>query len=161
MAFQEYDEYGNLRIRNFSRFILQAISDNVNHALQNLSSQIEDYVMRPTENAREVSRQEVSRQEVSRQEVSRHNQRDSRHSEQMEYNYYISNSSYGFKPNHAEVSLYKNLKNKEDKSCPICFEEYKDSCVILKTKCQHLFHEECINKWKSINHSSPICRKNI
>jgi len=156
MAFQEYDEYGNLRIRNFSRFILQAISDNMNHALQNLSSQIEDYVMRPNENAREV--RQDSRQNSrhdSRQSVSRNR------SEPTEYNYYMSNSSYGFQPNHAQVTLYKNLKNKEDKSCPICFDEYKDSSVILETKCHHLFHEECINKWKSINHSCPICRKNI
>lgn len=47
-------------------------------------------------------------------------------------------------------------------TCCICTEEltpldvcYLDGCII------HGFHEECINQWKNINKTCPICRKSF
>lgn len=46
--------------------------------------------------------------------------------------------------------------------CSICLEESKTD--LYKTKCNHIFHTECINDWlvKNItNFSCPICRSKI
>lgn len=44
--------------------------------------------------------------------------------------------------------------------CTICLEHFKDDpCLHLRqiTKCHHMFHEECIEKWLSKNKTCPIC----
>lgn len=42
--------------------------------------------------------------------------------------------------------------------CSICFEEIatKDKTTL---NCDHIYHEKCIEKWFSINHQCPLCRK--
>lgn len=111
-----YDPYGNYR-SNFSRFILQAVSNTVRHALHNLSDQIEDYVMQ--ENNQNTQPQFI-------------------------------------------VIRYKNMPNKnEHKSCPICFDDYVDTSMVLSTECLHFFHEHCLKKWAEKNRTCPICRTAI
>jgi hypothetical protein len=54
---------------------------------------------------------------------------------------------------------YNNSENSE--SCSICIEEFKndnDNKLILKLKCEHLFHKECLNPWLNTNKSCPLCR---
>ena len=41
-------------------------------------------------------------------------------------------------------------------SCSICMEELTKNTVI--TKCGHVFHIDCLNKWLSKNYSCPVCR---
>ena len=43
-------------------------------------------------------------------------------------------------------------------SCSICFEDINENDK-KKTKCNHVYHEKCIDKWFSINHQCPLCRK--
>jgi hypothetical protein len=60
------------------------------------------------------------------------------------------------------VIRYKNIPNKkEDKTCPICFDDYDDNSMVLKTECMHHFHEECLKKWIERNKTCPICRTDI
>ena len=60
------------------------------------------------------------------------------------------------------VIRYKNMPNKkENSSCPICFDEYDDSSMVLSTKCLHFFHEECLKKWADLNNTCPICRTGL
>ena len=60
------------------------------------------------------------------------------------------------------VIRYKNMPNKKDHtSCPICFDDYDDSSMVLSTECLHFFHEECLKKWADVNKTCPICRTNI
>jgi hypothetical protein len=65
------------------------------------------------------------------------------------------------RPNYT-VIRYKNMSNKkEHTSCPICFDDYTDNCVLSETECKHYFHEECLEKWMERNNTCPICRTNV
>ena len=68
--------------------------------------------------------------------------------------------------NKLEYSSYKHLKNKNIKGlmseCSICIEELNDVDEVLFTKCSHVFHKNCINKWISeYNIKCPICKIDI
>ena len=59
---------------------------------------------------------------------------------------------------------YLTLKDKEkyDKQCCICLEEFKDECVVtLLDKCNHIVHKDCVIEWGKYKTSCPICRNNI
>ncbi len=43
--------------------------------------------------------------------------------------------------------------------CAICREEYSARCH--KTKCDHIFHTECLNKWLKAGENCPLCRADI
>jgi hypothetical protein len=45
--------------------------------------------------------------------------------------------------------------------CSICYNEFNDNEDILKLKCKHIYHSECIRKWASTSSTCPICRYNI
>ena len=57
-------------------------------------------------------------------------------------------------------SLSKEEKN-DNKSCVICFEEYKDESIISKLECTHIFHKICLSTWIEKNQSCPLCRDEI
>lgn len=42
--------------------------------------------------------------------------------------------------------------------CSICLEEIKENEELKKTRCNHIFHSECIIKWFKISNTCPICR---
>ena len=46
--------------------------------------------------------------------------------------------------------------------CTVCLETFKDDDTVIITKCKHLYHKDCINKWL-IDYSvkCPICKNNI
>ena len=45
--------------------------------------------------------------------------------------------------------------------CSICLENIINEEHKKITTCNHTFHEECMAKWMSLNHSCPLCRKNL
>jgi len=45
-----------------------------------------------------------------------------------------------------------------DDCCSICLDEFDDEKKIIKLKCNHQFHEECINDWLKKKSSCPYCR---
>lgn len=51
---------------------------------------------------------------------------------------------------------YTNNYNPFDK-CSICLDNFNHECII-KLKCNHLFHQNCIHKWFRINIRCPLCR---
>ncbi|KAH1045815.1 hypothetical protein J1N35_036599 [Gossypium stocksii] len=59
------------------------------------------------------------------------------------------------------VVQYKNEEGTESHctECVICLEEFKDgdSCRVL-TKCNHLYHQLCIDEWLAKNSRCPLCR---
>ena len=65
--------------------------------------------------------------------------------------------------NQLPIFLYKNMPNKKENiSCPICLDEYKDESMIVITECIHFFHEKCLKEWVDKSHSTcPICRTNL
>ena len=131
-----YDQYGNFipneRPPNmFTQYILQAVSDTVRSALHNLSNQIETHLMGNMD----------------------------------DINFYNPNLQPQPQPRPQPqyvVIRYKNMPNKKDHtSCPICFDDYDDSSMVLSTECLHFFHEECLKKWADVNKTCPICRTDI
>ena len=56
---------------------------------------------------------------------------------------------------------YTYIKNTEGEfSCSICMDS--DTCVnFVRTSCGHYYHEECIEKWITIQSNCPNCRKTI
>jgi hypothetical protein len=59
---------------------------------------------------------------------------------------------------------YESLTDQEindNKSCVICFEEYKGDNIISKIICKHIFHTKCLNMWIEKNQSCPLCRQEI
>ena len=41
--------------------------------------------------------------------------------------------------------------------CTICLLQYTDETK-KATECQHIFHQECIDRWLQENNSCPLCR---
>ncbi|GJT23918.1 probable E3 ubiquitin-protein ligase ZFP1 [Tanacetum coccineum] len=52
-------------------------------------------------------------------------------------------------------------KQKTDKSCVICMEEYDVNDTTRATRalaCRHVYHAECINSWLLCKKVCPLCR---
>ncbi len=61
-----------------------------------------------------------------------------------------------------EVQKFQELL--PDDSCPIClgpFYEKNSSKNIVRTTCNHLYHEECLTEWLAKNWYCPVCRKRL
>lgn len=46
----------------------------------------------------------------------------------------------------------------KDESCCICLNKLSEN--VIKLKCNHYFHNNCISDWFGVNMSCPICREN-
>jgi hypothetical protein len=49
-------------------------------------------------------------------------------------------------------------------TCPICLHEYGTSQAIFKTRCNHVFHNNCLNEYCDTHRGNikcPICRSDI
>ena len=49
-----------------------------------------------------------------------------------------------------------SIKEEMEKECSICMDDIMSNRHT--TKCGHTFHAECLNEWKNINKSCPLCR---
>lgn len=47
------------------------------------------------------------------------------------------------------------------KECPICTIAFGVELAIVQTPCDHLFHEECLERWCSSQHVCPLCRSDF
>ena len=60
------------------------------------------------------------------------------------------------------MSLYKDISDKSEDHCFICYEEYMPNSNVRKLHCNHYFHDECIDRWLlSRQHYCPCCRKKV
>jgi hypothetical protein len=53
-----------------------------------------------------------------------------------------------------------NIKENEDKICPICYNDlHENICKLIQ--CRHIYHKICIKEWYKIsgNFICPNCRK--
>lgn len=72
------------------------------------------------------------------------------------------------KKKYHEYSKYKELEepflhDSSSERCSICLENYQKNETILKLKCKHIFHKECIKEWfhKKKQEECPLCRNII
>lgn len=61
------------------------------------------------------------------------------------------------KESNKSVRCYQHLTS--DDECSICFDKLTNS--IIETKCKHIFHKCCLQKWLKNNNSCPCCRNII
>jgi hypothetical protein len=62
--------------------------------------------------------------------------------------------------NNKVFEIYKDNDKSESIVCPICLNDKEKELV--QTKCKHLFHYKCIEKWISEkNKSCPCCRRTL
>ena len=72
--------------------------------------------------------------------------------------------------NNTKIKLYSS-NNGEDQEegdvedipkCSICLENIEDNQIIREiTKCKHIFHVDCADKWFENNIKCPNCRQDI
>ena len=48
-----------------------------------------------------------------------------------------------------------------DDCCPICLIEFEQDDAIRALKCQHLYHQSCVDQWLEQKASCPMCIRNI
>jgi len=62
------------------------------------------------------------------------------------------------------IKIGKKVKSGQfvcSESCPICLENMDNISYVSVTNCDHIFHNKCLNEWRSKNNNCPLCRKNI
>lgn len=51
-----------------------------------------------------------------------------------------------------------NFENYNKSDCLVCMDSYQDGEIVIKLKCQHIFHDNCIIDWLKLHNSCPVCR---
>lgn len=54
----------------------------------------------------------------------------------------------------------QTVKTDTDDKCPICLMNYNKEGIKL-VKCQHVFHNDCLNEWLHYNDNCPLCRTSV
>ena len=59
-----------------------------------------------------------------------------------------------------EIALiHAPVITRDTNECSICFNEFtRDNPRVRVFECEHAFHLDCINEWRRINNSCPVCR---
>lgn len=60
------------------------------------------------------------------------------------------------------ISTYKENKDTNKHkldTCSICFDKFLDEDICRELKCNHIFHQKCIDPWLSEHTSCPVCRE--
>lgn len=50
---------------------------------------------------------------------------------------------------------------KDENTCSICLNAYTQEEKVVRLKCNHCFHETCIEAWLKSNKTCPVCRANV
>lgn len=57
---------------------------------------------------------------------------------------------------HKIMSIYEIIEISDDTECSICL--IADDEIFVKTKCNHVFHQKCVDLWLTENDTCPYCR---
>jgi len=61
-----------------------------------------------------------------------------------------------------KTTIYTNPTLVDNDKCHICNELFTKNCILRRNiKCEHYFHQGCIDTWYAENHKCPICNQNI
>ena len=60
-----------------------------------------------------------------------------------------------------ETKIKANKLKEENKTCVICYEDFKDNDEAIFLPCFHLFHNNFINKWLKNKENCPLCKINV
>lgn len=63
------------------------------------------------------------------------------------------------------AELFSNSSDPDDDrpsgDCCCCCEDFNDQKPILRTPCNHYFHEDCLAQWLKLAKTCPICRQDL
>ena len=60
------------------------------------------------------------------------------------------------------MSNKKELKDVDDRCCPICILNFEENDKLVMLPCSHLFHTRCVTTWLSKHQAScPLCKRDI
>ncbi|GMH72140.1 hypothetical protein TrRE_jg11991 [Triparma retinervis] len=51
--------------------------------------------------------------------------------------------------------------NREAELCSICLCEYENCNSVVRLPCDHLFHDDCLDKWVQNNFRCPLCNEDL
>ena len=74
-----------------------------------------------------------------------------------------SDLEYGF-PNESDIkkinenSKLEVFRETRMKQCSVCYTNIKFGDIVRKLNCDHIFHQECVDKWLEEKLSCPLCR---
>uniref|UniRef100_A0A7S2M1K6 RING-type domain-containing protein n=1 Tax=Zooxanthella nutricula TaxID=1333877 RepID=A0A7S2M1K6_9DINO len=57
------------------------------------------------------------------------------------------------------AELAEVLAHGSCKECPICLDEFDGEAALVRTPCDHFFHEACARRWLAARGRCPMCRK--
>ena len=61
---------------------------------------------------------------------------------------------------HVEDAALQGIQRIEvERDCSICTDPFNDNVTIVKTACNHIFHQQCLLQWMGHNPVCPICRR--
>ena len=66
-----------------------------------------------------------------------------------------------------DVTLFNDITNPRE--CCICMNEFgngsntttESDCIIVQTRCGHVFHKACLGGWLATSRYCPLCRENL
>jgi hypothetical protein len=62
------------------------------------------------------------------------------------------------RPVHPETYLVRATEVRDELECTICLNRFRHMENVVKVKCGHLFHEECLQPWIEQHDTCPMCR---
>ena len=71
---------------------------------------------------------------------------------------YIEKTDYNLIIDSFEFSSLNDDIHNNNKECTICTVEYEKDCMVSITKCNHIFHTDCIKEWAKYKQVCPVCR---
>ena len=77
-----------------------------------------------------------------------------------ELNIIFNNNNYNYN-NLIETKIKFNKLKEENKTCVICYEDFKDNDDAIFLPCFHFFHTKCIKKWLKNKNFCPLCKINV
>lgn len=51
-----------------------------------------------------------------------------------------------------------NVEKGDEKACPVCLEMFRSNEEVMVTRCDHIFHHDCIVPWVKSSGHCPVCR---
>ena len=75
----------------------------------------------------------------------------------------ITNISYRNIVSITDLNKNSTLEISEDsdEKCTICLDKYKNKDIKRILKCNHGFHQGCIDTWLENNTNCPVCRTSV
>ena len=69
-----------------------------------------------------------------------------------------NNNSFRRINNNSHLEVYRGLNREQ---CTICYSNIKYGDIVRKLKCNHLFHQSCVDTWLEEKSTCPLCRYNF